>query len=1000
MKKGGFFANLLNDIGNNDSSASIGDELAHSTVVLSYGYVAATAQSDLLLSRIDVYCLHNMLPLMNKAKLHVFRLSCVMALELMGKSVQIERLPETKRNYRLTQRDDIINHLLAYMDDRPTTITINSKQRSGAGAEQRISSELRTHALLALIPLVRLAPPLSGELRTKVLLVVLPYYGLSDVSIAEDNRTRKAEDDKEQLEWRDRTTATAAAATTTTTTSTSTVNDTIQAHLNTLLATLITANPTLATTLDTLKLLEPYLVSVRSIERQRAATSFLTVLKQLVSALTGEGSVRLEDKCVLLLGSYISMVLPRCCDSDRDVRERSVENIQALLYVDQLLHNPDNPKPSTDIKLIKEVRERIESSNYHTRLPAVDDLLAILVNLLPVTEVARLLEGLFPALLDADGEAAIGAAYCLWRLLERQGRQMRDEVKVLVAGVLTTARQCRNPVALEYVWCGVRLLTSLHFNAVVTQLLDTPPALLKEYKDVLTAIATNPATSPVLTATDNSTAAASSAFTATDTSALPVQLVEHLLALLNDTPIDKDAPSTVVATATAALSAVCHTPSLAPLLLPAHYAPLLATILMRIGVANEVDTPAAAADAVACLKSFLLLSGDTDMMSEMDAAAVWRRLEGGSYDDGMTVVCRSMCVHHAEQRVALLNYLGKFFSLQSYGGQRIVATSLLAELVTHSTSAHQPPSTDDSSSTATAAAAAAAAAGGGGSSLLKDVIRYLLPRVADKLDKVRKHALRGLGNLVTVWTTETADMATSILASLLSASEDTDSEVAAEAVASLTRIVAVVDSVTIEPMLISLCFRLRPAFERKEENVRSSAFILFGELCRFGITNSSSEGEGVQNADFIDQLHQFLPIYLIHLHEDDITIRMAVHDALKNFAPLLHLTIQTLLTTHATTTPADYDDLLHTLSPALAQAYPQHVRTYLDVCVTYFTSRWVGLRGSAALLACGVLAGAGVECRKGVVVSGLIAALVKLLDEQNAEVRAKVVKGMAYLHDV
>jgi len=956
--KKGFFANLLDK-----DDGGIGDELQHSTVVLSFGYVAATAQPELLLSRLDVYMLHNMLPIMGKSRTHLFRLSCVVGLELMARSVQSERLPDGKRNYRLTQRDDIVGQLIAYMDERSN--------------KQRVSAEMRSQGLLTLIPLVRLAPPLTPELRTKLLLAVLPYYALSDASMADDNKQRKAEEEKDQLEWRERRDEVTA--------------DTVQAHLNTLLSTLITADPLLANTTDILKLLEPYLVSVRTMERQRAATSFLTVLKEFVSCLTGEGRRRQEEKAVPLLGSYLSMVLPRICDSDREVRERSVENVQALLYVDQLLHNPDNPKPSADIKLIKDVRERVtEQVNYHSRLPAVDDLTAILVTLLPVAEVARLLEGLFPALLDGDGEAAIGAAYCMWRLIERQGRQMKDEVKVLVAGILTTARQCRNHVALEYVWCGVRLLTQLHFTAVVTQLLDTPPALLKEYVDVLTAIATDPATSPVLTAAASNAAAASatassSAFTATDTSALPVQFVEHLLGLLNDTPIDKDKPSTTVATATAALKEVCHVPSLRPLVLPSHYPALFATILMRIGVANEVDTPTAASDAVHCLRSFLSLSQDSDMVAELDAAGVWRRLEGSGYDDGMTLMCRSMCVHHGELKVGLLQFLAKFFALQSYPGQRIVATSLLAELVTHSTSAQ--PVSDDSS-------AAAAAAGGGGGSLLKDVIRYLLPRVADKLDKVRKHALRGLGNLVTVWTTETADMATSILSSLMSASEDTDSEVAAEAVASLTRIVAHVDVRTIEPMLISLCFRLRPAFDRKESNVRSSAFTLFGGLCRFGASVDGSE-----NRDFTDQLHQFLPIYLVHLHEDDGGVRLAVHDGLKQLSALLDPQLAAVLA-DTSIDASQYDDTVHRLAPLMATLYPQHVRGYLDTCVTYFTSGWQPLRGASALLACAVLASASGEVRKGVVVSGLIAALVKLLDESNADVRAKVVKGMAYLYDV
>ena len=44
--------------------------------------------------------------------------------------------------------------------------------------------------------------------------------------------------------------------------------------------------------------------------------------------------------------------------------------------------------------------------------------------------------------------------------------------------------------------------------------------------------------------------------------------------------------------------------------------------------------------------------------------------------------------------------------------------------------------------------------------LLRELIKFLLPRVADKVDKVRKQALRGLGNLVVVWSDEVAASAT------------------------------------------------------------------------------------------------------------------------------------------------------------------------------------------------------------------------------------------------
>jgi hypothetical protein len=117
---------------------------------------------------------------------------------------------------------------------------------------------------------------------------------------------------------------------------------------------------------------------------------------------------------------------------------------------------------------------------------------------------------------------------------------------------------------------------------------------------------------------------------------------------------------------------------------------------------------------------------------------------------------------------------------------------------------------------------------------VSELILFLLPRVADKNERVRKQALRGLGNLVSVWNDEVAQSAASVLSALTSASEDADASVAAEAVSSLTKVARVVDESTMSSMLINICFRMRPAFDRNDVAVRSAAFTLFGALCRFG----------------------------------------------------------------------------------------------------------------------------------------------------------------------
>ena len=904
-KKGGFFANLLKD------EESIGDEVALSTVVLAYGYVAAYAQTEALLSRIDVYILHNLLPLMPKARTHIFRATTVFTLDLLGKATHVDRLPDGKRAFKLAQRDELITHLIGYMDER-------------AKKDVKVSGEMRANGLSTVATLLQLQPPITADLRSKLLLAVLPYFALTDAQLAEDNKDKKKEDESlETREKRDEPTVT-----------------TIQTNVNTLLATIVHCDPTLSTVLDCLKLLEAYLVSVKVIERQRASASFLVILREFVRELTSESRVKREEKAIPLLGLYVSMVLCRTLDSDADVRASNVDNVQALLYVNQLLANPDQPKPSADVRLVGECKARVAAGGAEAREGAAD-LAGVLVAVMPVAEVSRTLTGLLAAWIDADADAAVGAAFYWGRLIHLQGRALGGDVKALVGGALTATRHVKAREVLEPAYSGLRELTALHFQAVVAHLLDTAAPLPREYVDAYTALVGDASASP-----------------------LPLQFVEQLCGIVNDTPIDKDKPAVIVSTATAALKEVCRVDALRPLL-QSSYSPVACTLMMRVGMCNDVDA-AGTADAIAALRAFFTVVGDAALLAELDAADAFRLLATPHYDDSITLICRAVCGHHPGEKPLLLAYLTKFFSQQSYTGQRIVATSVLAELVTHSAD---------------------------GGSLLRDVIKSLLPRVADKVEKVRKHALRGLGNLVTVWNDETAEMATSILSSLISASEDSDSEVAGEAVASLTRIVGVVSDATIAPMLISICFRLRPAFDRPQDNVRASAFTLFGALCRFG------GGDGDATRDFLDQVHTNLPIFMVHLNDDVPAVRTACHTGLKALSALLDPAF-TALVRDSSCEPAGYDELVYRAAPVLAGAYPQHVRGYIDSSVAYFGSKWVELRGASALLACCLLANASEAVRKNITVSALVSALLKLLEEPSAAVRCKVVKGLAYLHDV
>jgi hypothetical protein len=422
--------------------------------------------------------------------------------------------------------------------------------------------------------------------------------------------------------------------------------------------------------------------------------------------------------------------------------------------------------------------------------------------------------------------------------------------------------------------------------------------------------------------------------------------------------------------ATVALAQVFGVASAARLLRSSRYFPaLLSTLLMRIGTASGVDDGTSSKDAVAALQAFVRAVDDEKVAlgGALEASGVWKQLASSPYEPGLAQFVRVFCAYPAlatrEHRAAVAHFLADFLSERAYFGQRNAATCVLAELVLHC---------------------------GDESPLLVELVQMLLPRVVDGKERVRKQALVGLGNLEKVWNAHVAQEAPSVLSALTSASEDQAAGVAAQAVASLTCVVRVVNEATIGPMIINICYRMRPAFDRQDEDIRKAAYDLFAELCRVG-------GQS-QNSAFIEQVHSLLVTLLLHTADDSEAVRAAAFVALQKASELLHKEVLQ----HLESAPdvAAFEDFSARISPVLVTLFPNRLGPYLDACVSYFKSSWSSVRANAAVFSAQLLASARPELRARVNVSSLCGALTKLLNEESAIVRAKAARGLSLLYDL
>ena len=98
--------------------------------------------------------------------------------------------------------------------------------------------------------------------------------------------------------------------------------------------------------------------------------------------------------------------------------------------------------------------------------------------------------------------------------------------------------------------------------------------------------------------------------------------------------------------------------------------------------------------------------------------------------------------------------------------------------------------------------------------LLQNSVNCLLARLADEKELVKALALRGLSNIVGAGQDEVNKFSSTILTAMMGALDDPSDGLSLEALKGLRRVLDVVEETAVAPILVNLCLRIRPAFEK------------------------------------------------------------------------------------------------------------------------------------------------------------------------------------------
>ncbi|KAJ4431384.1 hypothetical protein ANN_19981 [Periplaneta americana] len=185
---------------------------------------------------------------------------------------------------------------------------------------------------------------------------------------------------------------------------------------------------------------------------------------------------------------------------------------------------------------------------------------------------------------------------------------------------------------------------------------------------------------------------------------------------------------------------------------------------------------------------------------------------------------------------------------------------------------------------------------------------------------------------------------------------------------------------------------IKPYFENENANVREAAFRMFGDLAKYGGTDSK--------AAFQEQVSGNLVSLLLHLDDNNKTVVKTCKYALRQASPLLGAErINTMMQDHLIDAGnLHYPDFMADLVKIMVEELPDLIPALVMNALVYIKSSWPVIRGNAAMFI-GHLYGSlsDSEVANKIPLDTVCARLIQLLQDDDPGVRAKAAKALSCL---
>ncbi|PSS32865.1 Protein SHOOT GRAVITROPISM like [Actinidia chinensis var. chinensis] len=224
-------------------------------------------------------------------------------------------------------------------------------------------------------------------------------------------------------------------------------------------------------------------------------------------------------------------------------------------------------------------------------------------------------------------------------------------------------------------------------------------------------------------------------------------------------------------------------------------------------------------------------------------------------------------------------------------------------------------------------------------SLLEQMVEAFSRHVSDDSPTVRRLCLKGLVQIPSIhilrYTTE-------VLGVILALLDDSDESVQFTAVSCLLMVLESSPHDAVEPILLNLSVRLRNLQICMNPNIRANAFAAFGALSNYGV--------GAQHEAFLEQVHVAFPRLVLHLHDDDLSVRQACRNTLKRITLVLEVEgMFALFNTQCFSSDhrGDYEDFVRDLTRQCIQHLAPRIDTYMTSIIQAYDAPWPVIQANA-----------------------------------------------------